>query len=274
MLKNEDIEKFIKHKGLASSTSSYYRSILSSLKESLKDRDLDYDFIVDWLEEKYPNPSSRATAARVIKSYAAWKRKTIPPIGEENIMKRFNLERIEDIVIKKKIKSSIIQKELKNEQLTEIFNNLYGVEFSAIWSLAWFGCRPRELVAINSEDVSGKKVTIITEKTKVPRILFGDTFTIKHLKRYIKYKLDYSQIYRICKRFDIYPKMFRSTFITRMQRQLKGMKVVNVPLLVKYMAGHTVADITHVYTEYLEDTKIAMLKYHYLLPFEKRLKRN
>ena len=62
------------------------------------------------------------------------------------------------------------------------------------------------------------------------------------------------------------PRLWRSTFITKMQRRLSGagLDTVRVDLLVKYLAGHTVGDITAVYTDYWEDARRAMLEHHYL----------
>lgn len=49
-------------------------------------------------------------------------------------------------------------KELSMDELRVIFASLKGVEFSGIWSLAWFGYCPSELTMLEPKDVNYEKV--------------------------------------------------------------------------------------------------------------------
>ena len=42
------------------------------------------------------------------------------------------------------------------DELGAIFGSLKGVEFSGLWSLAWFGCRLGELVTLTPNDINKK----------------------------------------------------------------------------------------------------------------------
>lgn len=299
-LTNEDIKQFLREGSFRESTKSYYGYLLGKFKRA--GGELTEDSVREYVTG-YKREGSSNTVLEVIKSLSKWKHAKIPPIGDENNMLRFELERIIKGVKGMKTVTRLERRELTDRGVEIAFNSLVGLGFSGLWCLAWFGCRPGELVELTLELINKKPdrylpedlakalrpgdycVKFLTEKTIVERALFMDEFTKGHLERFIRSGRGYSFLRRECVDLrekvgeKLTPKWFRSTFITKMQRRLllsleepSGIGMVKLDLLVKVMAGHTVKrDITGIYTDYGQDIKRAMTELHFLKPLERDL---
>lgn len=291
-----DIKQFLKEGSFAGTTRNYYSYLLRKFI-----RDMGGELSEDTVREfknSYKVKCSGNTTLRVLRSFAGWKRNKIPPIGEERMMQRFEMEKI--LGVKgSKVVMRLERKEFSMDELRVIFSSIDGVKFSGLWSLAWLGSRPGELVELTLKDINKKPdkylppelakslgpddycVKFLTAKTIVERAVFMDGFTKRHLENFIKSGFGYPFLYKTCKDLrkkvgvKFSPKWFRSTVQTKMQRALMAAKVpmVKLDLLVKVMVGHSVAgDITGIYTEYGADIKKAMLEHHYLKSLEKEFK--
>ena len=292
-LTKEDIQGFLEDR-----RSKDYRDLCSyllhPLREWLGDRDLTPEAVKRYARKRYEEDSSYNTFLAVMKSFAKWKRSKIPPIDREHMMQRFELEQIEGIR-RARVVMRLERKEFSMDELRTIFGSLEGVGFSGIWSLAWYGCRPGELVELTLDGINKKPdeylppalagelgpddycLKFLTEKTVVERAVFMDGFTKGHLENFIKSGFGYGFLYNACvdlrRKVDanFSPKWFRSTFQTKMQRALmeSGVPMVKLDLLVKVMSGHTVGgDITGIYTDFGADIKKAMTELHFLKPLE------
>jgi integrase len=279
-LTEEDIEKFLSDGAYAESTEKGYRYVMRVFARWLGDRDFNEDTVREYAQERYPEKSSRNTFIEIARSFAKWKQNKIPPVGDENQIRRYELEQVRRIK-PERIVQKIEEISIPMDKMREIFSLLKGeeVRFATVWCLAWFGCRPGELIMLESKDVNYERGEVVfeTEKTKVQRKLYFDEFTGRQLERFIGAKRGYSFIYKVCTglrpKVGMYlsPKSFRRTFITEMQGSLDraGFRPVRLDILVKLMAGHTVSgDITRVYTDVARHIREAMLDHHYLLPLE------
>jgi len=257
-----EIEEFVSTR--SPSTREYYRNILTNYFK-VYDR-LTAENVKRYVAERYKKISSRNTALRVFKSFAKWRRNfKIPPVGEKNLLERWEMEKIEAMP-SGKVVTPLVKKELSDEELKSILD-LPEPELSGVWCLAYFGCRPRELTSLRLRDINfvAGEVTFITEKTKVPRKLFFNDFTATHLEKFVKGRYSYSLLYSACKRLGFTPRMLRSTFNTRMMRKISTVVgMIKTDLLIKYLMGHTTTDITSKYTDYLKDAREVMLRHHYL----------
>jgi len=222
----------------------------------------------------YGKKSSKNTVLSALRSLAEWKRGKIPPMGEDNLMKRWNLERITEMK-GEKTTTRVEQKAVPLDELEEILRSLDGSAFSGVWCLFYYGVRPGELVALEPSMIRDETVVFETEKTKVERELPFNEFTGGHLRQFVDSGFGYQFLYRRCREQGITPKAGRRTFITEMQRTLADadFEPVLISSLVKLMAGHTVSgDITSVYTDYTDDIREAFLEFHYLKGIENEVK--
>jgi integrase len=267
-LTEEDIEAFLRGRSLSESTRGYYGDILGAFARWLGGRRLTVEAAREWLEGRYRHVPSRNTAAQVLRSFARWRRLGIPPVGEGNLLARWELERVEGMEGWKAPRALPGRKELPDGRIRGIFRGLEGdgEGSAAMFCLAYLGCRPRELTSLRERDVRRDRAVIVTEKTKVPREIPLTPLARERLLEFARSGRGYPYLHTLCGRYGITPRIWRSTFITRMQRRLAGagLDTVRVDLLVKYLAGHTVRDITSVYTDYWEDARRAMLEHHYL----------
>jgi len=289
-----DVKQFLEEGEFSSTTKNYYSYMMGRFIRD-KGGELSEDSVREF-KDGYKVKRSGNTALRVLRSFAGWKRNKIPPIGEDRMMQRFEMDKI--LGIKgDKVVMRLERKELSDAELKAIFGSLEGVKFSGIWCLAWFGDRPGELVELGLNDINKKPdtylpptlakelrvgehcVKFLTEKTKVERALFMDDFTKGHLTNFIKSGFGYPFLYRTCKDLrekvgvEFSPKWFRSTFQTKMQRILMGAGVpmVRIDNLVKVMSGHTITGqdrVQSIYTDFGPDIKRAMTEFHYLKPLE------
>lgn len=196
------------------------------------------------------------------------------------MIRRYELEQVRRIKRERVVQEVLEEISIPMNKMMEIFSLLRSkkVRFATLWCLAWFGCRPGELIMLEPKAVNYEKgeVIFVTEKTKVKRKLYFDEFTGEQLRRFLEAKRDYSFIRTVCTELrrkvgmHLMSKSFRRTFITEMQGSLAraGFRPVRLDILVKLMAGHTVGDITRVYTDVAPHTREAMLDHHYLLPLE------
>ena len=291
-LEEKDLGRF-----LEDLRSEDYRSLCRYVLRGFAGRDLNEDEVKKYLKKRYEKESSYNLGIALFKSFCKWKRSKIPPIDKEHMMARFELEQIENLR-RERVVMRLERKELSMDELRAIFGSVEGVEFSGLWSLAWFGPRPGELVEVTLNDINKKPdeylpptlaeelgpddycLKFLTEKTVVERALFMDGFTKGHLENFIKSGFGYGFLYNTCADLrqkvgaNFSPKWFRSTFQTKMQRALmeSGVPMVKLDLLVKVMSGHTVGgDITGVYTDFGADIKRAMTELHFLKEIEKEL---
>ena len=294
-LTQDDIDQFLEDRPRSASYRDLCSDMLGPFREWLGDRDLSEGWVKQHAKERYGKPSSHNTFLAVMKSFADWKMKRLPQDDlKAYIRDRQTLELIKDIR-REKVVMRLERKELSEDELGVVFGSLEGIEFSGLWSLAWFGVRPGELVELDLKDVNKKPddylpeslakelgrdeycVKFLTEKTVVERAVFMDGFTKGHLERFIKSDPSYKFLYDTCVDLQdkigakFTPKWFRSTFQTKMQRALtkSGTPMVKLDLLVKVMSGHTVGqDITSVYTDFGKDIKRAMTELHFMKPLE------
>lgn len=291
----EDINQFLEDRPRSGSYRDLCSDILRPFREWLGDRDLSEGWVKRHAKERYKKPSSHNTFLAVMKSFADWKMKRL---SQEDlgtyVRDRQVLELIKDIR-REKVVVRLKRKELSEDELRAVFGSLEGVGFSGLWSLAWFGVRPGELVELTLNDINKNPdrylppelakslrpdeycVKFLTEKTVVERAVFMDRFTKGHLERFIKSGLGYKFLYDTCVDLQgkidakFTPKWFRSTFQTKMQRALmeSGVPMVELGLLVKVMSGHTIGgNITGVYTDFGKDIKRAMTELHFMKPLE------
>jgi len=265
----DEINRFLEEEKI---TNDYYIYILGKFVRN--ESELSEETVRDFVNS-YDKKSSQNTALSTLRSLAKWKRGKIPPMGEDNLMKRWGLEKITKMK-GEKTTTRVEQKAVPLDELEEILRSLDGPAFSGIWCLFYYGVRPGELVALEPSMIGDGTVVFETEKTKVERELPFDEFTGKHLSRFIDSGFGYQFLYRRCKERGITPKAGRRTFITEMQRTLADadFEPVLISSLVKMMAGHTLStDITSIYTDYTDDIREAFLKFHYLDPVRERLER-
>jgi len=264
----DEIDRFLDEEKI---TSDYYRYILNKYLRSKGE--LSEGAVRDFVDS-YDKKSSQNTALSILRSLAEWKRGKIPPMGEDNQLKRWTLEKITNMTGETTV-TRVEQKAVPLDDLEEILRSLNGPAFSGIWCLFYYGVRPGELVALEPSMIGDGTVVFETEKTKVERELPFDEFTGKHLRRFVDSGFGYQFLYRRCKEQGITPKAGRRTFITEMQRTLADadFEPVLISSLVKLMAGHTVSgDITSIYTDYTDDIREAFLEFHYLDPVRERLR--
>lgn len=276
----EDIKKFLSDGAFAETTQRYYGCVLRTFAKWLGDRDFDEDTVREYGRERYPNPKSKNTFTDSARSFAKWKQNKIPPVGDENMIRRHELEQVRRIKHERVVTEVLEEISIPMDKMREIFSLLRGnkVRFATLWCLAWFGCRPGELIMLEPRAVNYEKGEVIfdTEKTKVKRKLYFDEFTGEQLERFLGAKRRYPFILQVCAELrrrvgmHLVPKSFRRTFITEMQGSLAraGFRPVRLDILVKLMAGHTVGDITRAYTDAARDMREAMLDHHYILSLE------
>jgi len=263
----DEIDRFLEEEKI---TSDYYKYILNKYLRSKGE--FDEEAVRDFVNS-YDKKSSRNTALSTLRSLAEWKRGKIPPMGEDNQLKRWTLEKIMDMTGETTV-TRVEQKAVPLDELEEILRSLDGPAFSGIWCLFYYGVRPGELVALEPSMIGDRTVVFETEKTKVERELPFDEFTGEHLRGFVDSGFGYQFLYRRCKERGITPKAGRRTFITEMQRTLADadFEPVLISSLVKLMAGHTVSgDITSIYTDYTDDIREAFLEFHYLDPVREGL---
>jgi len=264
----EDISRFLEEEKISS---DYYRYIL---KKFLRRKSaLSEETVRDFLED-YDKKSSRNTALSTLRSLAEWKKKKIPPLGEENQLKRWTLDRISDMTgettVTRVEKRGLTPEELE-KKLTECKGSL---QYAIVWLLHWFGCRPGELVAIEPDmvDFEEGSVTFETEKTKAERECFFDDFTGGQLKEFIDSGFGYQFVYRRCKDLGIVPKSGRRSFRSNQPERIDWTPPIRVHELIDLWCGHTVSEMDFVYSNvrpHLERIK----ETHYMKPLEKSLKR-
>jgi len=113
----------------------------------------------------YDKKSSRNTALSTLRSLAEWKRGKIPPMGEDNLMKRWSLEKITEMK-GEKTTTRVEQKAVPLGELEKILQSLDSSAFSGVWCLFYYGVRPGELVALEPSMIGDGTVVFETEKTK------------------------------------------------------------------------------------------------------------
>ena len=294
-LTQEDIEQFLKDRPRRESYRALCGKMLRPLMKPFGGKDLTDTAVRGYAKRRFGNPNSINTFLAVVKSFADWKMRRLPQDDlKAYIRDRQALELIQDIR-RERVVMRLERKELSMDELMAIFGSIEGVKFSGLWSLAWFGPRPSELVELTLNGINKKPdkylppalagelgpddycLKFLTEKTVVERAVFMDGFTKGHLENFIKSGFGYGFLYNACvdlrRKVDanFSPKWFRSTFQTKMQRALmeSGVPMVKLDLLVKVMSGHTVGgDITGVYTDFGADIKRAMTELHFLKPLE------
>lgn len=161
------------------------------------------------------------------------------------------------------------------------------LDYCLIYVLFYLGMRKSELIYINpSTEINWAenylKVTSEKSKTHTERILFFNDYTkqclIYILKTYgSKEKLICKEETYLNKVFEkyskvvnqhIFPHTARHTWITEMQKSVKGKIDLDEITAIKILAGHKIVDMTTYYTNYQPYLKDIMLKFHYLLLFE------
>lgn len=292
-LTEEGIEKFLSEGAYEGTTQRNRRYLLRVFVRWLGDRDFNEDTVREYARERYKEPISHNAFLAIVKSFAGWKMKRLSQEDMRAYIRgRQVLERIRNIQ-RERVVVRLERKDLSMDELRAIFASLKGVEFSGLWCLGWFGCRLGELVALTLSDINKKPdmylslslakelgpdehcVKFTTKITVVKRALFMDGFTKGHLEKFIESGRGCKFLQTTCAKLqgkvgvNFTPKLFRSTFQTKMQRLLMGADVPMVDTLVKVMSGHTVGDdITEIDTDYSRDIRRAMTKLHFLKPLE------
>jgi len=325
------IENFLKQE-YAESTKYSYRSQLKAIETYLKSlekpktmKHLTLDDVRTFYKHKQQlkeNPwdsSSVYTFIAIIKRYAKWRMKQISrqrvalnrlTHGEERDRLQGIIHDFEDITDFKrpKLKETIkLETPITTDIMTEMFKIMledtrdpHHINFKTAWCIWWFGCRPGELVSINTdEDISliEQRITFLTEKTNKQRFGFFDDFTGNILSDFKtnpnRINVDPTTAWRRISKYSkqlkgdikLYPRLGRRCFITFMDGRgfndkdlMAGYPVSQLDdKFLKLLCGHTISgmnDITQAYKVYPPLLQKAyILKYHYMRDLEDLLKK-
>lgn len=240
------------------------------------------------------SPTARKHFLAVIKTFfskyyiSRIKVGTTPEEIRTRVMRENEIRNILNIPAPKR-NSSLYKKALSIQEVNTLLSKAHDTSYSdfcIIWMLLYFGFRKNELFTLNpSKDIIWKENRIVlraeVSKTHSSRELYFNDYTknnmISLLKKYgTKDKLiELNEFYlnNMLLKYDkhvgrhIHPHMFRYTFITEMQKSIKGKTQFNESYIIKMLAGHSISgtDMTIHYTSIpQEELKSAMLKWHYL----------
>jgi len=263
----EDIGRFLEDEKISS---DYYGYILGKFHRS--GGELSEETVQGFLNENYEKKSSRNTALSVLRSLAEWKKGKIPPLGEDNQLKRWTLDRVVEMTGETTVteieKRGLTLKELEGK-LTKCKDTL---QFAIIWLLHWFGCRPGELVMVEPDAVNFEEgsVKFETEKTKVERECFFDEFTGEQLEEFVGSGFGYQFVYRRCKDLGMVPKSGRRSFRTNQPGKIDWTPPVRVHELIDLWCGHTVTGMDFVYSNVRPHLK-RIREVHYMKPLEEAM---
>jgi len=263
----EGIDQFLEEEKI---TNDYYKYILGKY---LRDKgEFSEESVRDFVSD-YDKKSSQNTVLSTLRSLAKWKKEKIPPLGEDNQMRRWNLERITGIKGGKVIKK-VEEKGLTIEELKEVLGKCENAfRFATVWLLHYFGCRPGELAGVESDmvDFGEGMVTFETEKTKVEREAFFDEFTGRQLKTFLDVgEVQYPDVYKMCKGVGIIPKSGRQSFRTHQPERIDWTPPIRVHELIDLWCGHTVSGMDFVYSNVRPHLK-RIKEVHYMRPLEEEV---
>lgn len=156
-------------------------------------------------------------------------------------------------------------------------------EYCLMYALFYFGMRKSELMYINpTTEINWKenylKVTAEKSKTHTERILYFNDYTksilIHILKTYgnkeILINREDTFLNKVFYKYNkvvgvhLFPHMTRHTWMSEMQKSIKGKIDLDEITAIKILAGHNTSDMTTHYTNYQPYLKDIMLKFHYL----------
>jgi len=263
----DEIDEFLEDEKI---TNDYYVYILNKFIQS--EGKLSKEAVQNFLDSNYSKKSSRNTALSTLRSLAEWKKRETPPLGEDNQLERWTLDRIIGMTGETTV-TEVERKGLTPEELGELLDKCKNpLQFATVWLLHWFGCRPGELVAVEPSmiDFEEGSVTFETEKTKVERECFFDEFTSEQLEKFVDSGFGYQFVYRRCKNLGIIPKSGRRSFRSNQPERIDWTPPIRVHELIDLWCGHTVSGMDFVYSDvrpHLERIEEA----HYMKPLEKDL---
>jgi integrase len=162
------------------------------------------------------------------------------------------------------------------------------VDHNIIYLLFYTGMRRSELMFLNPQNNINWhdnyiRITPDISKTSSERILYFNLpvrrMLISILREYGSRKRlirgnDETFLNKVFRRYDdildkhihVTPHMCRHSFITEMQKSIRGKTELDESIIIKLLVGHNIklSDMTAYYTDYTTDLKNAMLRYHYL----------
>jgi len=155
------------------------------------------------------------------------------------------------------------------EELQTLLDVAEPRDAALIYILAYFGLRKGELKRITRIDFSTNTLGVLTEKTKVERLLPFDETTARvlmHAKRNGWLDISPSWLNQRLARYDsvldgvhLHPHLLRSTFNTHMRNALRD------DGLLRVLMGHAERSMTDVYDETFEsEIREAMTTKHYM----------
>lgn len=295
-------EKFLATK--AETTKSYYPLILNKFIEYLraqgkKPEDTTEDDVRDFVEKRYSKNSSRNTALNVIKGYLRYIEERIPPVPEDNQLKKHYLA-LARKVPGYKIEENLERVALSMEEISHLLSRAKLIDprhFNTFYLYLWLGVRRNELLNLTPENVdwSERSVVIGTEKTREKsrkRKLFFDDYTADILKGFLENPPRESTVNYWCSRIydklvdvPLSPKTFRKTFETLFQRSIAkhllegGSRdswdfIARADVVVKAAMGHKTQDMTMTYTDIVENLRVAMQNYHFMQEAREKISEN
>jgi len=243
------------------------------------------DFIISDVEafaEEQGNwsPKTKNQFYVIIKGFAKYLKSRLPrdmPMAEY-IRRRDELDAVSDLV-RYRVVENIKKSAPSRSEFFHILDESKDIfrDFSFIYLSGYFGTRKGELLSLRLKDINFKDrvINLKGEKTRtgVGRLLFFNDFTEKVIKRCLKYysgerllPIGLCTCNEICDSYRnlveggiFTPHSLRRTFITEMRKE------TNDDILVKFLAGHSVkGDMTALYSQRMDDMRIAMTEKHYL----------
>jgi integrase len=264
------------------------------------------------------------TFITIIKVYAKWRIKQISRertqivdfVKNQDEFKRLSsmIHDFEDVVDYKrpklpetiKLETPMTLKVMEDmfKMMLQDQEDTYKVNFKTAWCIWWFGCRPGELVRIDTDEgisIINQQVTFVTEKTRKERYGFFDDFTGSILSDFKTHPerinvspttawrriSKYSHLIPVpgAMDFRVFPRLGRRCFITFMDGRgfdddtlLEDFPISKLDdKFLKMLCGHTITgmnDITQVYKMYPPSLQKAyILKYHYMIPLEGKIEK-
>jgi len=290
---------------LATTTAKMYRSNLTTFRLWLidhkrKEAEVCYDDIASYLEENKDRwkPRTYNFFIAVFKSYAKWRRNTMP-VGKDAKEMRKNAEeshRLGQIIetVKRRKPGRSIDEDVLDVSVSDLKKFLHEVkefnydDFCVLWLLAYTGVRKGELAKLPLDRVDfNKKLLIVkTEKRgeEDERLLYFDDFTAGILKSVtsgkVKLPTKDGQFNTMTLKYDslwpsvhVYPHFFRNLFSTFIEKAvgtvLAGDGAMKQTVMKKTLMGHTKSVSENYVIVEPSEIRAVMVDHHFLRGFEK-----
>jgi integrase len=261
--------EFLREYAMRGRTATYltYRRLLSPFERWLRERgvsDPDRQHVLEYLASRpgWCN-TTRNTFLSALRSWARWARGYAEDGPTQARLSR--IETIRDFPHGREERPA-----LSLEQIGLLLGKAEPDDYALLWILLWFGLRVGELGRIRSVDYEKGELVVETEKAGGARTLYFDAYTgsiLGYAQDRGLLGLPPKEVWRRLRRYSYYapvltPHVCRHTFATHMA------KAVSREAL-RRMLGHSPPTVTEMYIHpWEEEVREAMLRRHYLLPFE------